>query len=371
MRILHTADWHLGKLLKGVDRTPEVAEALEGVLEIVQKERVDLVLVAGDLFDRPQVPVEAEEEALRFFLRLHELEVPALVIAGNHDSGRRLEVWGQLLKRFGVTVRGEAKVRGEGGVVDRPLRAGLLPFLSERKLLSFQEGELSEWRGQYAEKMAKLMRHLTQEGEELLLAHLTVEGAKPGGGEFAFYISNAYAVSPQGLPYGPRYIALGHIHRQQQVAENAWYSGSLIQLDFGEGEEDPRGVILVELPERGPARVHPIRERWGRPLRTFRLKPEELDAKDGELRRFGGYIRLLVEGDLPPVLQERLYRELPGLLDIQPVQSPQEGASEAPVEEMGDVVEAYGRYLEERGRLKPELLDRFRQVLMEVEGAAF
>ncbi len=365
MRILHTADWHLGKLLKGVDRTPEVGQALEELLEIVKKERVDLVLVAGDLFDRPQVSVEAEEAAWRFFLGLYELKVPALVIAGNHDSRERLEVHGRVLERFGVVVRGEARLRKEGGVVDHPVRAGLLPFLSERRILNFQDGELGEWRGQYAERMEKLLRHLTQE-EELLLAHLTVEGVKAGGGEFEFYLSNSYAIPRQALPKLPRYIALGHIHRQAQVAENAWYSGSLIQLDFGEGEEVPRGALLVELPERGPARVFPVPGPWGKPLRTFRLRPEELDRRHEELRRFGGYIRLLVEGYLAPEVKERLYQELPGLLDIQPLQTK---GLEAPVEVLEDEVEAYRRYLQEAGREKEALLERFRQVLMEVEGA--
>lgn len=366
MRILHTADWHLGKLLKGIDRTPEVREALEELLKIVKSERVDLVVVAGDLFDRPQVSVEAEEAAWRFFLGLYELGVPALVIAGNHDSRDRLELHGQILQRFGVVVRGEVRLRKEGGVLDRPVRTGLLPFLSERRLLSFQEGEVGEWRGQYAEKMERLLRHLSQE-EELLLAHLTVEGVRPGGGEFTFYLTNSYALPKQALPQRPRYIALGHIHRQAQVAENAWYSGSLIQLDFGEGEEAPRGALLVELPERGPARVFPLPGRWGKPLKTFRLKPEELDRKDGELRGFGGYIRLLVEGYLAPEVKDRLYREIPGLLEVHSIRPPD---PQAPLEGMEDEVEAYRRYLKELGREKDALLERFRQVLMEVEGAA-
>jgi exonuclease SbcD len=369
MRILHTADWHLGKLLKGIDRTPEVAKALEELLEIVRKERVDLVVVAGDLFDRPQVSVEAEEAAWHFFLGLHELGVPALVIAGNHDSRDRLEVHGRVLARFGVVVRGEVRLRGEGGVVDRPVRAGLLPFLSERRLLSFQEGELGEWRGQYAERMEKLLRHLSQE-EDLLLAHLTVEGVRPGGGEFAFYLTNSYALPRQALPQRPRYIALGHIHRQEQVAENAWYSGSLIQLDFGEHEDAPRGALLVELPERGPARVFPMRGAWGRPLRTFRVRPEELDRASEEMRRFGGYMRLVVEGRLNPVVREQLYRDLDLLLEVQ-VRTTEDPDPPPPLE---DEAEAYRRYLEPRYAgehpRKEALVERFKRALVEVEGAS-
>ncbi|MFX9061783.1 metallophosphoesterase, partial [Acinetobacter baumannii] len=77
VRLLHTADWHLGKVLKGVDRTSEIGEALKTLLEMVAKEGVDLVVVSGDLFDRPQVSAEAEAMAVEFFLRLRELGVPA------------------------------------------------------------------------------------------------------------------------------------------------------------------------------------------------------------------------------------------------------------------------------------------------------
>lgn len=90
MRLLHTADWHLGKLLKGVDRTPEIAAALRDLLGLVRSERVDLVVVSGDLFDRPQVSAEAEACAVEFFMELKALGVPALVIAGNHDPKERL-----------------------------------------------------------------------------------------------------------------------------------------------------------------------------------------------------------------------------------------------------------------------------------------
>ncbi|WP_119315687.1 metallophosphoesterase family protein, partial [Calidithermus terrae] len=118
MRILHTADWHLGKLLKGTERTAEIAAALEELLRLVRSERIDLVVVSGDLFDRPQVTTEAEGAAFSFFYRLQEMKVPALVIAGNHDSRDRLEALSPLLSLAGATVRGEVKLAGRGGVVE-------------------------------------------------------------------------------------------------------------------------------------------------------------------------------------------------------------------------------------------------------------
>ena len=115
MRLLHTADWHLGKLLKGVDRTPEIAAALRDLLGLVRSERVDLVVVSGDLFDRPQVSAEAEACAVEFFMELKALGVPALVIAGNHDPKERLEALEkELAKLEGAKDEEEIKKRLRG-----------------------------------------------------------------------------------------------------------------------------------------------------------------------------------------------------------------------------------------------------------------
>ncbi|MGC8875595.1 exonuclease SbcCD subunit D [Thermus sp.] len=368
MRLLHTADWHLGKVLKGIDRTPEIGEALKGLLEIVHKERVELVVVAGDLFDRPQVSAEAEAYAVEFFLRLRELEVPALVIAGNHDPKERLEALSPLLALAGAVVRGRPLFREEGGVVKtRGLSAALLPFVSERVLVKRVWQEAEERHRTYAEAMRRVLANLES---PLMLAHFALEGVRPGGGEFYFHLAGSYAVPPSALPLGARYLALGHIHRQQQVSEApvAWYPGSLVQLDFGEGEEAERGALLVELPPSGPPRVHPIRERWGKPLRTYRLKKEELDGRMGELERFPGYLRLLVEGRLSPAEKERFYRALPHLLALEALSEGAEARGEEGPE-LG-LVEAYGRYLEERNRKEEALLARFGEVLREVEREA-
>jgi exonuclease SbcD len=377
MRILHTADWHLGKLLKGTERTGEIAAALEELLKLVRSERIELVLVTGDLFDRPQVSTEAEAAAFGFFYRLQEMRVPALVIAGNHDSRERLEAIAPLLSLAGATVRGEVRLAGRGGVVEVVGgKAAMLPFLSERRLVRAQmllEGDGTLWKGAYSEGMKRIFANLASElggGINLMLAHLTVEGSRLGGGEFEFYCTNSYAVEKSAFPQQLAYVALGHIHRQQQVAEApvAWYPGSLVQLDFGEGEGAPRGALIVEVEAGVPPRVHPLEARWGKPLRTFHLKMEELERRLEEIETFPGWAKLVIEGRGNPRLREDLFRRFPHLLDVRFEPSGPPPPPPPPSNGTGTWLEAYGEYSRQTYGAEPDegLLRAFQQVYEEV-----
>lgn len=381
MRILHTADWHLGKLLKGRERTAEIHQALQGLLGIVRSERIELVLVAGDLFDRSIVSTEAEAAAFEFFLGLRELGVPALVIAGNHDSRERMEALSPLLYLTGATVFGEVRFAEAGGVVDfRGGRAAMMPFLSERRLVKANhllDGDGSQWKGVYGEGMRRIFNNLETGFDpsaiNLFMAHLTVEGSRLGGGEFIFHTTNSYAVKAGDFPLASSYVALGHIHRQQQVSEvpRAWYSGSLIQLDFGEGEESPRGALMVEIEPGLSPRITPINERWGRPLKTFRVKLDNLDRRMEEIRTFPGYSKIAIEGRGNPRLREQLFREVPDLLEVEfnTPESEAQAQAVAPPENW-DWAEAYAQYRLESTGSEPgaELLSAFRQVFEETHG---
>ena len=385
MRILHTADWHLGKTLKGVDRTAEIAGALDEVLRIVKEERVELLVAAGDLFDRPQVPSEAEAVFYDFLMRLKELGVPLLGVAGNHDPRGRLAAMEGVLGVLGAEIGAELRLKEEGGVRARgELRAALLPFLSERRLVrgtELFEKEAGERMGSYADRMRLVLANLAQgfsrDTANLLVGHMTIEGAnlRLGGGEFTFYVGNSYAVKPESLPLSAGYVALGHIHRQQRVwdAPLAYYSGSLVQLDFGEGEDAPRGAVLVELVPGRPARVlAEIRERWGKPLKTFRLDLSELDRRVGEVESFPGFAKLVLRGRPDPVLRERLLADNPHLLEVvfeAEGKEAEEGGGE--VRRLG-LEEAYVLYHERAYATPPDerLMRAFRQAYEEAGDAA-
>lgn len=377
MRILHTADWHLGKVLKGRERTPEIRQALQALLGLVRSERIELVLVAGDLFDRSVVSTEAEAAAFEFFLGLRELGVPALVIAGNHDSRERLEALSPLLSLTGATVFGNLRFAEEGGVVEAlGASVALLPFLSERRLVragDLLQGDSADWKRTYGHSLELILKNLAtgfRTDLNLLMAHLTVEGGQLGGGEFTFHTTNSYAIPKSAFPLSLSYVALGHLHRQQQVSEApvAWYAGSLIQLDFGESENSHQGALIVELEPGRPPLVHPVRARWGKPLKTFRLSRETLDRRWEEIRAFPGYSKIVIEGPGNAALRERLFKELPDLLEVE-FHTPDGGVKGPTVvdTENLDWVEAYAEYRRTATarEANPELLEAFRQVYEE------
>ena len=118
MKLLHTADWHAGRTLHGVDRTPEIREVLREIADIALSEAVDLIIVAGDVFDSKNPGADATSAVYEFFLKTGAAGVPSVVIAGNHDSPSRLDASSDLLKLTNVHLVGHPKVAGQGGVFD-------------------------------------------------------------------------------------------------------------------------------------------------------------------------------------------------------------------------------------------------------------
>ena len=329
MRFLHTADWHVGKPLRGRSRTDEYAAALEEVGRIAVDAKVDAVLVAGDIFDSPAPPPEAEKLVYDFLAQLLPEGIAAVLIAGNHDHPKKLGALASLLEGLRIHVRPEVRPPAQGGVVSLPSRDGaeearvaVLPFVPERKVLdacTMMDPEHT-WYEDYAQRLeqilAALVKDLPPSTVNIAIGHLLVAGSLFGTGERRLHLGDIYGLNPQQLPSSLQYIGLGHLHRPQDVMapSKTLYSGSVIELDFGEKEQEKR-VVVVEARPGGAASIESVPLSAGRRLRDVEGTFEELrDMAEG---LGDAFLRVRVKTAAPtPGLAEQVRELLPNALDV-------------------------------------------------------
>ena len=271
MRVLHTSDWHVGKALRGRSRAAEHEAVLAEIADIARRDAVDLVIVAGDLFDSATPTPEAERIVYRGLLDLAEGGRPVIVIAGNHDSAQRLGAVAPLSEASGIHVASAVHPPDDGGVVEIAARGeraqvALLPFPSQRYVVTADlllAGDAADAHAAYADRVVRILRALTERFRadtiNLVVAHLMVMGGTMGGGERGAHTVFDYWVPATAFPAAAQYVALGHLHRRQQLAGPAplHYCGSPLQLDFGETANEPV-VNLVDVHRACP----PMSARW-------------------------------------------------------------------------------------------------------------
>ena len=252
MRILHTADWHLGARLVERDRLPEHAAFLDWLIETLRSEKIDALLLSGDVFDAANPPQDAVALYFDFLKRLADLKtVKAVITGGNHDSASHLNAPRELLRRFEVHVFGHAgdNIVDLGGVV-----IAAVPFLRERDLREAAAGETmaavheqvrAAIRAHYAAQLAAC-RDIAKSRPIIAMGHLTVLGATTSESERDIHIGNLGSVGAD-IFTGFDYTALGHLHRPQKVAGNETirYSGSPIPLSFSEAT-DAKSVVIID-----------------------------------------------------------------------------------------------------------------------------
>ena len=329
MRFLHTADWHVGKTLRGRSRLDEFAAALEEIAGIARDRRVDAVLIAGDVFDSPAPPAEAEKLVYDFLARLLPERIACVLIAGNHDHPRKLGALAELLEGLRIFVRVDVRPPDQGGVVRVPSRDGsqeacvaVLPFVPERRIVDACQllGPEHEWYEEYARRLEQVLARLTAgftpETVNLVVGHLLISGARVGTGERPLHLGEVYGVNAQQLPANAQYIALGHLHRPQELMapSRTFYSGSILELDFGETEQGKRVVVVDAMPGK-PASIESVPLAAGRRLRDVTGTLAELLALTGATG--DDYLRVGVKVDGPvPGVAEQVREVLPNALDV-------------------------------------------------------
>ena len=388
MKILHTADWHVGRLIKGRSRAGEHRAVLDEIAGLAARERADVVIVAGDLFDAAAPSPESEEIVYGALLALADGGAHVVLVSGNHDHPRRLEAIKPLLERTGRVHAGAVLARpADGGVVTLETRSGetarvaLFPFLSQRGIVTadaLMRGDAADHAQSYAQRAAELVRALCApfagDSVNLLAGHLLVGGAVGSGTERAAHMHDDYRVPAQCFDHPAlHYVALGHVHAAQKInaACPLWYCGAPLHLDFGESANEP-GVIVVEAKAGKPAEVERHALAAGRRLRTLRGTLESLAA---EVESAGDvYLRIEIVDPPRPGLADQVRALDPErVVEVRPAAERAAGK----VEDDQDAIdrlrrsprEIFAQYLEEVGRSDERVLAMFDQLLEEAHAA--
>ncbi|MCS7262636.1 MAG: exonuclease subunit SbcD [Aquificaceae bacterium] len=275
MRVLHIADLHAGKrLYDRISRNEDLLYALEQVKGICKENGVEVLLIAGDIFDKKSPDFESQGILLEFLTELNAMGLHILLIAGNHDSYDFMRIYTNLRKLSNIHVFDRpAKNPADAVFHYGPLKVACLPYPDERALTHLKEDKERS----YAEKLSQYMRVLAREVADapyrIMLAHLMVDKAKIAGSELQSSVSPYYAVKAETLPEEFQYVALGHVHRPQRVEgapTKAYYAGSLYQIDFSErGTEKYVNLLILE---DHMVKVQPIKLDLKRELLEIRLE---------------------------------------------------------------------------------------------------
>ncbi|MGI9017511.1 MAG: exonuclease SbcCD subunit D [Euzebya sp.] len=329
MKVLHTADWHVGRTIRGRSRADEHRAALTQIGQIARQHDVDLVIVAGDQFDVQAPSPEAEQIVWAALQDLAQV-APVVAIAGNHDNPRRLEAVRTLLSANAIHAVGQVARPEDGGVVrldtgGAPTSVALLPFVHHRAavkavdLLDPERGDGeygAAYAGLYARFAAGLCADMHDDEINVLVGHVTCFGGMRGGGEREAHSIERYCVDGRAFPAQLDYVALGHLHVQQQVssAPPVCYSGAPLMMDFGESDK-PCAVTLVDLEPGKPAGIDTVAVDAGRPLRTIRASLEQVMATEPPAD--DPWLRVLLTGTVPAGVAQTVRDHLgEGVVDV-------------------------------------------------------
>lgn len=256
MRILHTADWHLGKLFYGDYLTEEQAYVLEGqFLSLVKEEKIDAVVLSGDVYDRSLPPAEAVELFDEIATKITaELHLPFFVISGNHDSAARLSFASSLLEKEGLYITGPLdRLKGPLVLEDAfgPVAFVPVPFAEPALVRHYaQDAAIHTHEQALAQLLALQVASIPPKMRTVCIAHAFVAGGISSDSERPLSIGGSDQVD-SSLFFPFTYTALGHLHGPQQVTRpNIRYAGSLLKYSFGEAKQK-KGAVIVDMDGTG------------------------------------------------------------------------------------------------------------------------
>lgn len=276
-RIIHVSDLHIGARLGRHSQNDDIRKCLEFIAGAAASEKVHAVVVAGDVFDSCNPSSDSEDAYYDFLARLEGAGAAAVIIPGNHDSPERLNAPAGLLKRHGVHIPGYG-----GGTVELTLGGegvsfAALPYLPESvRAACGGAAEAECYSGALCAALAALVDSAVSPNV-VAVCHLFVKNGVASGSERNMSLGGSFLVDFAALPQKPAYFAFGHLHRCQRVAENAFYSGSIVPISIDEAAAEKK-MVFADVS-------------GGRLVR----------AEEVTLPRFSGYAK--IEGDFVEVME--------------------------------------------------------------------
>lgn len=361
MRILHTSDWHLGRSFHGASLLDEQAEAAERIVELAAEHQVELVVVAGDLFDRAIPPAPAVELLDATLARLRTTGARVAAISGNHDSAVRVRMHDRLLNELGVALRGDAARVAEPLVLAAPADGGppvavyLVPFLEpsvDAPVLAALGPAAPHGPDHEADgpgrathdgavrlATARIREHLASLGpaRSVVVAHAFVAGGRVSDSERDLSVGGSDRVAEAAFD-GFHLVALGHLHAPQEVAgPRLAYSGSPLPYSFSE-EGQEKSVRIVDLAPDGSVHAEVVALGAGRPVRTLTGPLEELLADPAHAGAEAARVRArLTDAHLPNQAMARLRQRFPHALELRHEPPGRVDAGQAPARQMAEL----------------------------------
>lgn len=320
MKILHTADWHLGKIVHAVHMTEDQAFILDQLFDIIDTEAPDVVIISGDIYDRAIPPKEAVDLLDQTLTRLMlDYDFPVLIISGNHDSPDRLQFGRQLFRRNNLYIESKLTAHVETVTLSDafgPVHFHLLPYFEPNEVRQLIGSDQMLTHQEAMEEVLKEVKDRIDTSERhVVLAHTFIAGGMESESEERLSMIGGSPYVDVDLFEVFDYVALGHLHQPQLVkSDRVQYSGSLLKYSFSEHKQK-KSVTLVELNEKHTLSVRRIPLHPTRDLRvltgSFDVLMKQVEPSDDYL-----HLQLTDDADLIDPLNE-LRKKFPNTLKLE------------------------------------------------------
>lgn len=314
MKILHTADWHIGKKLHGQDLAQDLDLFFDWMIKLIQKEDIKVLLVSGDIFDHSNPSNEAKNQYFKVLANLIACNCKVIVTGGNHDSPLELNAPAEILKILDIHVVGRVPKKLEDCLIniENKLIVAAIPYIRDADLRQ----DWSQWdQSNYQESVRGGIANIYQQlsllcqkqyphTAAIAMGHLYATGASTTESEREIQIGNLAGVEAHHFGDYFQYVALGHIHRPQMVGKTEFiqYSGSPIPLSFSE-KNDQKRVLMLDFKEGQPPAIQSISIPESRKLQLIAGNLDQVIEKltvlkaRTEINALPGFIEVVVKED--------------------------------------------------------------------------